>query len=224
MKRNIRNIKTSFWVDLVLCILFNFSLQSCYKLEEPKKVIEGDTIFPLLELKDSTSIEMFDGSALAWSLKTSYMKQESGTRVLFGRPIQMIMYDSLEHEAAWVEADSGSADENITFVSVWGNVYARNRDGACVEADSLIWKKRSGQISTEGWVKVVSEEGDTLTGVGFISDDKLENWKILSDVRTVIQKVEKRMHESEKKDSTDVDSIASEPFDSLPGYRPEPEE
>ena len=181
----------SYWC-LVLPLLFQ-----CAKLEEHanKQAAKGD--YPVLEMQDSIIIDMYDESQLAWIMKTRYMKKLAQSEVLFARPVDMVIYDSSGGESAWVKADSGSADESVTFVSVWGNVLARSLNGATVQADSLVWRKRNKQIKTDGWVKVISEMGDTLTGIGFVSDDRLENWKILSSVRGVIQRVEERIDEME---------------------------
>jgi LPS export ABC transporter protein LptC len=176
----------------LMCLVF------CSKIQEDRQLekIEGE--YPVLQMKDSITVDMYDGSYLAWILKTNYMRKMDKSNIFFAKPIDMVIYDSLKQASAWVEADSGMADEAVTFVSVWGSVYAKSLEGATVEADSLIWKKRSNQIRTDGWVKVVSEEGDTLTGIGFVSDDKLENWKILSSVRGVILNVEERVNESDE--------------------------
>lgn len=180
-----------FLFTAALCLIL--PLGGCTDIEDHPEGMHDTCQYPLLELQDTTIVDVYDGSRLAWILQTRYMRQAAKSRVIFCRPVKMAIYDSLEKETAWVEADSGSADESITFISVWGNVYAKTQDGAAVEADSLIWKKHSNTISTDGWVKVISREGDTLNGTGFISDDKLENWKILSHVRGVIQKVEQRI-------------------------------
>jgi LPS export ABC transporter protein LptC len=187
-------LQTSMALILILASLF----LSCTKLEEQKPQQGAEKKIPVLELKDSIKVDMYDGSVRAWILNTNYMKKLANTDILFARPIDMVMYDSSGKESAWVSADSGSADESVTFVSVWGHVRARSLEGVIVEADSLRWRKRTNKVSTDGWVKVVSQEGDTLTGVGFISDDRLENWKILSDVRSVIRKVDERVDESEE--------------------------
>ena len=48
-------------------------------------------------------------------------------------------------------------------------------------------------------MRVVSEDGDVLQGVGFESDAKLDNWKILSNVTGIFQDAAKRMKDEDKK-------------------------
>ncbi len=173
---------------------------SCSPKEKPNTKGSAKKEPYVLEFEDTVTIDQYEGSNLAWVLKTTYLTKAEKTGKLFVKPLRMVFYDSLGKESAHIKSDSGAADENISFVSVWGNVYAESSDGMLVEADSLIWKKNTKRIETEGWVKVVTEDKDTLTGVGFTSDDRLKNWKILSDIRTVIQKVENRVNESEEKE------------------------
>ena len=191
---------------LCLCILLG-----CSKKEEKSFPKTGRSDFPALELKDTTIIQMFEESKKAWVLKTGYMKKSMEEEVLHARPVNMIIYDSLGKETAWLDADSGAADEDVTRLNVWGNVYARARDGAAVWTDSLIWQKRTGDIRTDCFVKVVSEEGDTLTGDGFVSDDKLENWQILNNVRTVIPNIEQRLDE----DTVEYEEYEEEVYDTI---------
>ncbi len=177
---------------------FTLITNSCTKIEESVPWKRPGDDYALLELDDTLTVDMYDNSRLGWIMKTSYMRKMAKSGIFLIRPVNMVVFDSLGKEAAWVDADSGAADEKITFLKAWGNVYARAQDGPQVQADSLFWNKSDKQVKTQGWVKVISEVGDTLTGVGFTSDDRLENWKILSDVRTVIRKVEQRVKEADE--------------------------
>jgi len=151
------------------------------------------------------------GSKKAWVLKTNYMKKMMEGDVLYAKPVSLTIYDSLGNETAWLDADSGAADENVTILNVWGNVYVRAHDGASVKTDSLVWRKRTKDIRTDCFVTVVSEDGDTLTGDGFISDDKLKNWQILNNVRTVVPNIEERMDD----DSAQYEEYEVEVYDTI---------
>ncbi len=183
-------------IGLLVIGLFMFAACGKKKQEEFPKIQKKE--FPAIEMRDSVVIDMYEGSRISWVLKTDYMKKAMNNNILLAKPINMVLFDSSGGEAAWITADSGAADEDMSFVNIWGHVYAKARDGASVKTDSLVWEKKTSQITTDGKVKVVSEEGDTLTGIGFISDDKLENWKILANVRTVIPKLEERIDKQDE--------------------------
>jgi len=175
--------------------LFMFC-SSCKKIEEttyPEPLnAQGD--YPLMELKDTSVLDLWEKDRLVWVLKTRHLTRMMHSEEIRVRPVLTVIYDSLGREAGWVEADSGSADESASYMKTWGRVHIRAKKGAKVWTDSLYWDNQTRSISTDGPVKVVSVEGDTLTGVGFRSDDELRNWKILSRVRGVIQRAEKRQN------------------------------
>lgn len=148
---------------------------------------------------DTTILDLHEGSLLAWKLKTAYLERWGGTERVFARPILVDIYDSLGEKVAFLRADSGSLDTRLSFVNAYGRVYALSPKGASVRADSLIWNKRDNIVRTESAVRVVSEDGDVLQGRGFISDARLENWQIQSNVTAIFQDAARRMKDEDKK-------------------------
>lgn len=172
-----------------LCLI----LQGCFEnTETPYPEVAGNSDYPVLELRDSVVLDMWEGNHLSWILKTGYLRKMMRSEKFTAKPVEATLFDTLGRKSGLVVADSGSADESATYMYVWGHVHISADHGAKVWADSLYWESHGRTISSDGYVKVVSLEGDTLTGVGFRSDDELKNWKILSRVRGVIQRVEKR--------------------------------
>jgi hypothetical protein len=92
-----------------------------------------------------------------------------------------------------VTADSGAVDEAVTFLLARGHVHGRSAKGMELRTDSLRWNKSLNEVATQSAVRVVSENGDILTGKGFVSDANLDHWQILSDVKGVFQQVEERV-------------------------------
>ena len=162
----------------------------CTKLEELPLVNKNKGDYPELVMQGITRIDVYEGSLLSWVLNTTYLERRGTDKKLLVKPLWLTVYDSLGQESAWIESDSGSADEEVTFMQVWGNVHVRSEEGTTVLTDSLDWRKRDRKIRTAGKVTVVSRKGDTVTGVGFESDDRLKNWVLLSDVKTVVQDVQ----------------------------------
>jgi LPS export ABC transporter protein LptC len=152
----------------------------------------------LAEYKDTTLLDMYEGSHKSWVLKTKYLVKWPRTDLVRAKPVDLIVYDSLGKDVFKVTSDSGSVDENISFLVASGHVHGHSIKGVDIRTDSLRWNKAINQISTEAHVRVVSEDGDILTGKGFISDAKLDNWQILSNVKGVFQKVTERVEQSDK--------------------------
>jgi LPS export ABC transporter protein LptC len=153
---------------------------------------------PLSEYKDSVVLDMYEGSRKSWVLRTRHLVRWPRTDLVKATPVDLVVFDSLGAQVVKVTADSGSVDEAINFLAATGRVHAHSAKGVDIRTDSLRWNKTLNQIHTEARVRVISEEGDTLTGRGFRSDAKLDNWQILADVKGVFQKVEERFQEADK--------------------------
>ena len=172
-------------------------LVACSKVEEPPASRGPKRELPLAEYKDTTILSMYEGSHLSWILRTKYLVKWPRTDLVKAKPVNLIVYDSLGKILVRVTSDSGAVDEAVSFLVASGHVHGHSEKGVDIQSDSLRWNKAINQISTEAKVRVVSEEGDVLTGKGFISDAKLDNWQILSDVKGVFQKVEERFQHAD---------------------------
>jgi len=147
---------------------------------------------PMAEYRDTTVLDMHDGSRLSWTLKTLHLVKWPKSDLIRAEPADLVVFDSLGAPEMWVTADSGAMDEPANFLMAKGNVHGHSRKGMDLRTDSLRWNRTGNQVSTDAYVHVVSEDGDVLTGKGFVSDANLNNWQILSDVHGVFQKVNER--------------------------------
>lgn len=187
--------------------LILLSLVACSKVEEPPAARGPKRELPLAEYKDTTVLSMYEGSRLSWILKTQHLVKWPRTDLVRAKPVNLVVYDSLGKVLVRVTSDSGAVDEAVSFLAASGHVHGHSEKGVDIQSDSLRWNKAINQISTEARVRVVSEEGDVLTGKGFISDAKLDNWQILADVKGVFQKVEERFqHADSSKPAAAVDT------------------
>lgn len=219
-----------FRMAFILLSLLLAILLGCSKISDTPAANGPKRELPLAEYRDTTILSMYEGSRLSWILKTQYLVKWPRTDLVRARPIDLILYDSLGKTLVRVTADSGTVDEGISFLVASGHVHGHSEKGVDIRSDSLRWNKAINQISTEARVRVVSEEGDVLTGKGFISDAKLDNWQILADVKGVFQKVEERFQKADADtakpagvtaDTGKPAAILSKPGDALnqPGAR-----
>ena len=216
---------------ILLSLLFAF-LSGCSKISDAPAASGPKKELPLAEYRDTTILSMYEGSRLSWILKTQYLVKWPRTDLVRARPVDLVVYDTVGKILVRVTADSGTVDEGISFLVASGHVHGHSEKGVDIRSDSLRWNKAINQISTEARVRVVSEEGDVLTGKGFISDAKLDNWQILADVKGVFQKVEERFQKADADttrpagppaDSAKPAAIPPKPGDALnqPGPRPD---
>jgi LPS export ABC transporter protein LptC len=118
-----------------------------------------------------------------------------GSELVNASPVDLSVFDSLGAPLMRVTADSGAVDEAVNFLLARGNVHGVSSKGMELRTDSLRWSKTLNQVTTEAAVRVVSENGDLLTGRGFVSDANLDHWQILSDVQGVFQQPGERADE-----------------------------
>jgi len=183
-------------VQLTLVFFVGIQLSACAEIEEDEAPPEKRER-PVMQFEDTTVLDMYDGSVLSWIVRTAYLERWGGSERIFARPILADIYDSLGEKTAFLRADSGSMDSRLSFINAYGNVFAQTPKGASIRADSLIWNKKDNLVQTESPVRVVTPGGDVLSGVGFISDAKLENWQILSGVTAIFQNAEDRIREED---------------------------
>lgn len=168
----------------------------CEKIEEDAPWINVER--PLMLFNDTTLLDFYEEEVLSWKLKTAYLERWASTDKVFARPILVDIFDSLGEKVAFLRADSGRLDMGMNYVFAYGHVFAFTPKGASVRADSLLWHKRDNMVKTDSYVRVVTEDGDVLQGKGFISDAKMDNWRILSQVTGIFQDAAKRLKEEDK--------------------------
>ncbi|WP_254793966.1 LPS export ABC transporter periplasmic protein LptC [Fibrobacter sp. UWH4] len=183
-----------------LCIL----LSACEEIEEEKPWLQVER--PEMLFTDTTLMDSYDKGVLAWKLKTAYLERWSDKEVVFVRPVLVDIYDSLGERTAFLRADSGRMDLKFTYVYAYGHVYALTPKGASVRSDSLIWNKKDNLVTTQSYVRVVSEEGDVLQGQGFVSDAHMDNWRILSNVTGIFQDAARRLKDEDKKQAKEIET------------------
>lgn len=178
------------------CFIFVAFFLGCEEIEEETPWVSVDR--PLMLFNDTTLLDFYEEEVLSWKLKTAYLERWASTDKVFARPILVDIYDSLGVKVAFLRADSGTLDMGMNYVFAYGHVFAFTPKGASVRADSLLWHKRDNMVKTDSYVRVVTEDGDVLQGKGFISDAKMDNWRILSQVTGIFQDAAKRLKEEDK--------------------------
>lgn len=203
----------AFWMAACIAVL-----TGCEEIEEDKPWIHVDR--PQMLFTDTTLLDCYDKDVLSWKLKTAYLERWSDKEVVFMRPVLVDIYDSVGERVAFLRADSGRMDMKFTYVYAYGHVYALTPKGASVRADSLLWNKRDDQVKTDSYVRVVSEDGDVLQGKGFVSDARMDNWRILSNVTGIFQDAAKRMKEEDKKQAEELEKKPPAPPPAAAGPAP----
>lgn len=188
---------------LCVAILAAMFFAACEEIEEEKPWIQVER--PEMLFTDTTLLDSYEKGVLAWKLKTAYLERWGEKDFIYVRPILVDVYDSLGERTAFLRADSARMDMKFSYVNAYGHVYALTPKGASVRADSLIWNKKENLVRTESSVRVVTEDGDVLQGKGFVSDAKMDNWRILANVSGIFQDAANRLKEEDKKQAVELE-------------------
>jgi len=172
-------------------LLVPLFVSGCTQLEEAPEM-KTAAPRPSMLFEKETVLDYHDGDLLVLRLRTTYMERWSESERIFVRPVDVEIFDSTATRAATLVADSGLLDDHFKVLRTYGNVQGRSKDGASIRSDSLVYEKETDQIFTDAFVRVVTSSGDVLQGRGLISDGRLNNWKIVSDVRAIFQDAEHR--------------------------------
>ena len=70
-------------------------------------------------------------------------------------------------------------EEERDYLIAIGNVVVLSDSGVTLYTDTLSWDNVKEKVFTDDRVMFITEQKDTLYGIGFESDIELNNWKIL---------------------------------------------
>ncbi|MEW6411371.1 MAG: LPS export ABC transporter periplasmic protein LptC [Candidatus Zixiibacteriota bacterium] len=100
------------------------------------------------------------------------------------------IFDSTGHVSTQVVGDSGIIRENRGVINIYGNVVVITDDSTKLETEYLWWDSNTDRIKTDAFVRITRGE-DIITGWGLDADNRLKDFKILSQVSGTIEDPEK---------------------------------
>ncbi len=99
--------------------------------------------------------------------------------------------DSAGNVSTHVVGDSGFIRETQGFVNIFGNVVAITDDSTVLETEYLWWDSNTDRIKTDAFVRITRGEEVDVAGWGLDADNRLKDFKILSQVSGHINDAEK---------------------------------
>ncbi|NOZ75265.1 MAG: LPS export ABC transporter periplasmic protein LptC [FCB group bacterium] len=88
------------------------------------------------------------------------------------------LYNDREVHTTRIYSDRAEVEEKSNFMRAISHVVVLSDSGVNLYTDTLSWDNEEGQVYTEDSVMVTTESGDTLYGIGFESDARMEHWTI----------------------------------------------
>ena len=164
---------------IIILPVFLLFLSSCSDLEDYSNQSQSKK-FPnsILEKANITLTTKGFKEAVIYADTLFVFDKEDSTAAV---NVKIDFYDENGGYRSTLTSESGLVRQKREMFSVWGNVIVRN-DTTRLETNSLGWNPETRLITTEDFVKV-TRGADIITGYGMEADSRLENIRILRDVK-----------------------------------------
>ena len=104
------------------------------------------------------------------------------------------IYDSTGNVSTRIVGDSGFIRETKGLLNIFGNVVVDTDDSTRLETEYLWWDSNTDRIKTDAFVRITRAD-DVITGWGLDADNRLKDFRILSQVSGTITDPEKLQDE-----------------------------
>lgn len=141
---------------------------------------------PVLEATNFETL-LTDSGTVRYFLKAPKLLQfqdEGRNYIEFPEGMELIKFDEHKRIISSITADYAKQFIAEDKWEAKNNVVATNAQGDTLKTEHLIWEEKKEIIYTEEFVKIIRTD-QIITGIGFTSDQKLQNWKIKNPKGTI---------------------------------------
>lgn len=163
-----------------------FLLFSCENNIEKIKAFSSPENLPVVEASNFETM-FTDSGEVRFFLKTPKLLRFEGEGkpyVEFPEGIELVKYDENQNIISSITANYAKQFEKEEKWEAKNNVVATNAQGDTLKTEHLIWEEKEEKIHTEEFVRIIRED-QIITGIGFQSDQSLQNWRIKNPKGTI---------------------------------------
>jgi len=193
-----KNIRLSGIAALIAGAAILFS--GCENNIEEIKAFASTENLPILEARNFETI-VTDSGQVRYFLKASKLLQfidEGRDYIEFPEGMHLEKFDEHRNIISTITANYAKQFISEDKWEAKNNVIATNAQGDTLKTEHLIWEEKKELIYTDEFVKIIRSD-QIITGIGFTSDQKLQNWKIKNPKGTIYINVN---NENKQTDST----------------------
>jgi LPS export ABC transporter protein LptC len=153
---------------------------ACENDIEEIKAFSSPENLPILEAKQFQTTYT-DSGQIRFSLKAPKLllfENEGKDFYEFPEGMEWVKYDANKNIIFSLSADYAKQFVSEEKWEAKNNVIATNAEGDSLKTEHLIWEEKTEKIYTDEFVKII-RPNMVISGVGFTSDQSLQNWKIL---------------------------------------------
>lgn len=159
-------------------IFFPIVLFACSNVESDKlgETREG---LPDAESWNATITLTNKGSKRAIIKSGHLEKYQQRQYILLDQNVDADFFNENEIYTSNLKSEIAEIDESKDFLIAMGNVVVVSDSGVTLYTDTLSWDNVDEKVFTDDSVIFITEQNDTLYGIGFKSDIELNNWEIM---------------------------------------------
>ena len=161
-------------------------LTGCENNLEQIKAFSAPEELPVVEANNFETMYT-DRGEVRFYIKAPKLLQfdnEGRTYVEFPEGIELIKYDENQNVISSITADYAKNFEREEKWEAKNNVIATNAQGDTLKTEHLIWEEKTELIHTEEFVRIIRSD-QIITGIGFTSDQSMQNWRIKNPKGTI---------------------------------------
>jgi LPS export ABC transporter protein LptC len=169
----------------------------CENNIEQIKAFYSTENLPILEAVNFETL-VTDSGQVRYSLKAPKLlrfEDEGRNYIEFPEGMELVKFDEKKNIISSITADYAKQFVAEDKWEAKNNVVATNAQGDTLKTEHLIWEEKKEIIYSEEFVKIISAD-KIITGVGFTSDQKLQNWKIKNPKGTIYVSVNNNKQQS----------------------------
>ena len=159
-------------------ILFLFFFLGC-EADEVKKSGHSREGMPDAESWDATITLTNEGAKRAVIRSGHLEKYNEQQYILLDENVDADFFNEEEVYTTNLKSKVAEIEEDRDYLIAIGDVVVVSDSGVTLFTDTLSWDNVKERVFTDDRVTFITEQQDTLYGIGFESDVELNNWKIL---------------------------------------------
>ena len=138
---------------------------------------KNTSMFNENEIENPEIIISRENTRIVKAVSKHLMKNGNEDALLTGN-VKADFYNELGEHVSILYSDSAKINQRTNNLRATGNVHVESDSGFTLYANSILWDNQYKIIESKDSVMFTTTEGDTMYGVGFVSDMDLTKWKI----------------------------------------------
>ncbi len=163
-----------------IIILLAFVILACTpnKPEEIKALTNSEEL-PSLTIKELTTVITDSGKIKYRFVSPQLLQfdQKAEPTIEFPGGLHLFIFDVNEDVDAQIKCKEAVYYQNTEIWELRQDVEAINMKGEVINSELLLWDQKKRSVYSDQFIKITTQR-EIITGYGFESDERLENYKI----------------------------------------------